>query len=183
MKNMYNKIISNLAEFLKKQNLTEPIEVFTIYQFMLRNGFLSQNKHFEYNFDMKDLSKLLGADVIRGTGVCRTIASFLTDVYKELGYNSSNLIVSVNYDALNNIERLGNYPRKVSNPKTKKLLKTGMNTLTNLSIPDHLITLLEKDNKIYILDPTNDGIFKKGKDNKNLILPNNEKETIKISNK
>ena len=77
IKKLYDNIITNLANFLKKENITDPVEIFVIYQFMYRNGYLSYNHNFNYDINMKDLTKLNGADVVKGTGVCRSIATFL----------------------------------------------------------------------------------------------------------
>ena len=38
--------VANLANFLKAQNITDPVEIFAIYQFMYRNGYLSFNHNF-----------------------------------------------------------------------------------------------------------------------------------------
>lgn len=93
IKNLYDKIINNLVSFFEEQNISDPVEIFTIYQFMYRNGYLSFNHNFNYDIDMKDLSRLNGTDLIRSTGVCKIITSFLTDVYKKMDYDSCNYFV------------------------------------------------------------------------------------------
>ena len=40
IKKLYDNIITNLANFLKEQNITDPVEIFAIYEFMYRNGYL-----------------------------------------------------------------------------------------------------------------------------------------------
>lgn len=180
IKKLYNNIITNLANFLKEQNITDPVEIFVIYQFMYRKGYLSYNHNFNYDADMKDLANLHGADLVRGTGVCRSISSFLTDLYKAMGYNACNLLVNANRTVLDNIDRQGNYPRFTINKKTSKFVKLITNLTTVIPMPNHLITLLEKDGKTYIFDPTNDAFLIKGKNNE-LILPEQKEGKMKIS--
>lgn len=176
---LYNQIVSNTAKFFKEQNITDPIEIFTLFQYMYRNGYLSYDHQFNYDINMKDLSKLNGADVVRGRGVCRSISSFLTDLYKEMGYNSSNLIVNANKEVLSNIERLGNYPKFKISRNTTKFVKTISKVSEVFPMANHLITLIEKDGKVYILDPTNDGFLVKGKGNQ-LVLPENQKGRMRV---
>lgn len=180
IKELYNNIVANLANFLKAQNITDPVEIFAIYQFMYRNGYLSFNHNFNYDIDMKDLSALNGADVVRGTGVCRSISSFLTDLYKEMGYDACNLLVSANRKVVNNIDRQGNYPKWKISKKTNRFVKTISKISNIFPMTNHLITLVEKDGKTYIFDPTNDGFLVKGKYN-NLVLPNQKEGRMKIS--
>ena len=180
IKNLYNNIITNLANFLKDQNITDPVEIFTVYQFMYRNGYLSYNHNFNYDVDMKDLSKLNGVDVVRGTGVCRSISSFLTDLYKEMGYDSCNLLVNANRTVLNNIDRQGNYPKWKISKKTSGFVKIISKVSSVIPMPNHLITLLEKDGKTYVFDPTNDAFLIKGKNNE-LILPDQKDGRMKVS--
>ena len=180
LKNLYNNIIINLANFLKEQNITDPVEIFTVYQFMYRNGYLSYNHNFNYDIDMKDLYKLNGADVVRGTGVCRSISSFLTDLYKEMGYDSCNLLVNANRTVLNNIDRQGDYPKWKISKKTSGFVKTISKVSSVIPMSNHLITLLEKDGKTYVFDPTNDAFLIKGKNNE-LILPDQKDGRMKIS--
>lgn len=179
IENLYDNIITNLANFLKEQNITDPVEIFTIYQFMYRNGYLSYNHNFNYDMDMKDLSKLNGTDVVRGTGVCRSISSFLTDLYKKMGYDSCNLLVNANRTILNNIDKQGDYPKWKINKKTSRFVKVISKVSTIIPMSNHLITLLEKDEKTYIFDATNDAFLIKGKNNK-LILPNQKNGRMKI---
>lgn len=123
---------------------------------MYRNGYLSYNHNFNYDIDMKDLTKLNGVDVIRGTGVCRSISSFLTDLYKEMGCDSCNLLVNANRTILNNIDRQGNYSKWKISKKTSGFVKTISNVSSVIPISNHLITLLEKDRNTYVFDPTID---------------------------
>ena len=46
IKILYNNVVSNLANFLKEQNITDPAEIFVAYQFMFRNGYISYNHNF-----------------------------------------------------------------------------------------------------------------------------------------
>lgn len=180
IKSLYDSIVNNLATFLKEMNLTDPVEVFTVFQFMYRNGYLSFNHNFNYDVDMKDMSKLNGVDVVRGTGVCRSIASFLTDLYKAMGYNASNLLVSANRTVLKNIDRQGNYPKWKISKKTNRFVKTISSFSDIVPISNHLINMVEKDGITYIFDPTNDAFLQKGGMNK-FVLPEKKEGRMTFS--
>jgi hypothetical protein len=147
---------------------------------MYRNGYLSFNHNFNYDIDMKDMAKLNGADVVRGTGVCRSIASFLTDLYKAMGYNASNLVVSANRTVLNNIDRQGDYPKWKISRKTNGFVKTISRFSDIVPISNHLINMVEKDGITYVFDPTNDAFLVKGGMNK-FVLPEKKEGRMAFS--
>ena len=180
IKKLYDDIVSNLADFLKEQNITDPVEIFTIYQFMYRNGYLSYNHNFNYDNDMKDLVKLNGVDVINGHGVCRSIASFLTDLYRKMGYDACNLLVSANRKVLDNIDRRGKYPNWEISQKTKQFVKIISKVSDVIPISNHLISCVQKDEYTYVFDPTNDAFLTKGK-TWDLVLPYEKEGRMKIS--
>lgn len=175
IKKNYNEVLKNVATLTNELDLSDPIEIFSLYVYMYTNGYLSNNKCFVYNSNMKDFARMQGIDVIRGSGVCRSISSMLTDIYNEIGYNSSNLSVYADKKSIKNLQKLydkfeGNEQLKVSN--NGKMLVLFVTLLTRLiPLSNHQITTVEKDNINYILDPTNDGFLQKGK-HKKLLVPN-----------
>ena len=80
-------------------HLNDPVEISTMFEFLLFNGYLSKDKEFQAlarknndNF----LFSVRGAEVFTGKGVCRHIASMFTDILNEYGIESSTLFVYIN---------------------------------------------------------------------------------------
>lgn len=158
VKEMYDKVITNFSKLMKDFNIEDVVEIFAIYVYMYRKGYLSYGHSFEYNTKMKDLPKLMGVDVIRGSGVCRSIASMLSDIYNKMAIESDTLVVSASKDSIASLEKIS-IAHLNKNIKGKKFAKVIGNMTQNTNFPNHLITAARKDSKTYILDPTNDGIL------------------------
>ena len=169
LKKLYDELIQNTAEFYKELGLKNPISIFATYVFMYRSGYFSYNKDFKYSTKMKDFAKLNGLDVVRGKGVCRSISSMLTDIYRAMGMNSSNLTVRANDESIKNLQKLG--PVKLEKEdSSKRFVKFVSATTKYLPLSNHLITMVESDGINYIFDPTNDGFLYNSENNK-LIIP------------
>ena len=158
VKEMYDKVITNFSKLMKDFNIEDVVEIFAIYVYMYRKGYLSYGHSFEYNTKMKDLPKLMGVDVIRGSGVCRSIASMLSDIYNKMAIESDTLVVSASKDSIASLEKIS-IANLNKNIKGKNFAKVIGNMTQNTNFPNHLITAVRKDSKTYILDPTNDGIL------------------------
>lgn len=158
LKGYYDKIINNFISLARSLDIQDPIEIFSLYVYMYRGGYLSYNHQFIYDTDMKDLALFNGLDVIRGTGVCRSISSMLTDIYQKMGFNSSNLSVNTNSETITNLSHL--CPLKLEkSEKGGKFAKIVGNFTKVIKLPNHLITVVDDTNYSYPLDPTNDGIL------------------------
>ena len=158
LKEYYNKVIDNFISFAQSLDIKDPIEIFSLYVYLYRGGYLSYNHQFTYDIDMKDLSLLNGLDVIRGTGVCRSISSMLTDIYQRIGFNSSNLSVNTNGETIQNLSHL--CPLKLEkSEKGGKFAKVISSFTKVIKLPNHLITIVDDTKYSYPLDPTNDGIL------------------------
>lgn len=163
IKYMYDEVINNFSKFMKDIDKNDVIEIFAIYIYMYRKGYLSSGHYFEYNTKMKDLPRLMGVDVIRGSGVCRSVASMLSDIYNKMSITSDTLIVNTTKDTIQSLKKLS--PASLNKSiKGKKFAKIIGNLTKYGFVANHLITAVKKDGRIYILDPTNDGIlYKRGK--------------------
>jgi len=159
LKSRYDEIINNTSVFYKSIELSEPVSIFATYVYMYRSGYFSHNQKFRYSFNMLDLAKLNGLDVIRGTGVCRSISSLLTDIYTQMGLTSYNLAVSVTKEKLSKMEELNPIPLEKELKKDSKLEKLILLLAKYLPSSNHLITTVEHNNLNYIFDPTNDGFL------------------------
>lgn len=166
LKELYDAIIKNTCEFYQKLGISDsPIKVFAVYVYMYRSGYFSYDNYFEYSTNLKDFAALEGVDVIRGSGVCRSISSMLKDIFKNLGYESYNLSVKASKNSIIKLQKLSNISLQ-KNIKSRKFVKIVDILTKNIPVANHLITMVKKDDKNYIFDPTNDGFLYKGKYNK-----------------
>lgn len=159
IKTNYDEVIRRTDNLMQQFELYDPIEVFAMYVYMYRKGYLSYNKKFTYDSSMKDFARMNGVDVVRGTGVCRSISGFLTDLYKSSGYYSAqNLVVRTNKEAVKSLTNLSSISIE-SSVKGSRFSST-VSSLTSLfCLPNHQITLVSNGIHSYVLDPTNDGML------------------------
>lgn len=167
LKEMYNKVVANTCNLIRELELNHPIEIFSSYVYLYRNGYLSYEKYFMYDSNLKDIARLGGIDVIRGKGVCRNIAAHLTDIYNSLGYNSSVAAVYVPpIDSLNTQKYCDT--DLVDSEEAKQFVNAVMFLSKYIRLSNHMITKVIDGSNSYILDPTNDGLLHYNYDNKSL---------------
>ncbi len=163
-----NSIYKELLYELKKRVLTrldtkQPMEVFAVYYYMVKNGFLSINHSFlvENKSDLTDF--LCPTSIVEGNGCCRNLASFLTALLNVNGYHCYNVkmghynqefysLSDDDYD-YSDIEE----PLIVDETKKgglealieKIMSRKGKHTITY----NHVATLLADNDSSYIMDP------------------------------
>lgn len=120
--------------------------IFSEYSFMLKNGYISYGYSFEPGEPELDANKYGGIDVINGKGVCRNINCCFTDLLKKMGYDAGNMY---------------------------GILEDGKKIYIK---PNHVITWVKLNNKIYLYDATNNVKFNKEMD----LYYNLDKELIFI---
>ena len=174
IESLYKEVISRTSNLTKDFELgNNPIEIFALYVYLYRNGYLSHGKDFYYDMNLKDYPNLLGADVIRGVGVCRSISSMLTDIYAELGYDTTNLAVFSTINGCRKQQKLCDTPLK-KNVSTNKFTDLVIKITEKMEIGNHQITLVRDNFHTYILDPTNDGILSYNPEKKILYVTEEE---------
>lgn len=178
LKCMYDEIIYNTSKFYKEFGMEDPISIFATYVYMYRSGYFSYEKKFLYSNNMKDFAKLSGLDVVRGKGVCRSISSMLTDIYNEMDMSSYNLTVNTSSEDIKRLKKL-NYVQLESESESKNFVKFVGIITKYFPLANHLITMVEKDGKNYIFDPTNDGLLRCYN---SFLLQVNEKEEFFMKN-
>lgn len=179
LEKLYKEVIKNTANLMNENAIVDPISVFATYMYMYRNGYLSVNREYNYSTKMKDFGNLQGIDVIRGLGVCRSVASMHSDICTELGMSSSVIAVNAK-DAISHIEKLCPKDKPIPEETAKKFVQI-VNAFTKV-VPtaNHAITTVEKNGINYILDPMNDGFLYMGENNK-LHVSNNEEYFMKLN--
>ena len=166
IKELYGYTIVDFCCLCKNFGIKDsPVKIFALFVYMYRSGYLSHNMDFKYSTDMKDFASLEGVDVIRGRGVCRSLASMLTDVYNDLGYSSYNLSVNASGASIDKLQKLSKVALQTEEKGTRFAKIVGKIT-SIVKIPNHLITMVCDGDKTYIFDPTNDGMLHKERVNR-----------------
>lgn len=181
---LYREFIKRYSELNKKNNLNNPIEIFTLFNYLYRNGYLSKDKKFNYNLDAKtyNVGALMGANVITGEGVCRHISGMLSDIMVESGIDSVNLPVYSNDYYVLYVPNRSSKQEELFKWAKENVLDTNFWGRTTKSISqkvpvpvlkentssdfiyriggNHTITYASKDGINYYLDPTSETIFR-----------------------
>lgn len=94
VRDLYQEFITNYNKLNKLFDLSNPIEIYTMFHYLLYKGYLSVDKNFMFSGKVaKDIEGLFGVDVIAGKGVCRHISSMLVDILNNYGIESGLLSV------------------------------------------------------------------------------------------
>ena len=89
---LYGEFIKNYNKLNKVFDFKEPVSICTMFNYLLYKGYLSSSKTFGFNEKgVVDLKLIRGANVIASNGVCRHIASMLTDILNDNSMNTVNL--------------------------------------------------------------------------------------------
>lgn len=91
---LYQEFIINYNRLNKVFDLNDPIQISTMFNYLLYKGYLSVGKRFEF-LDQKiwDVDGLDGVNVIVGKAVCRHISAILGDILNNYGIESFQLFV------------------------------------------------------------------------------------------
>lgn len=207
LRKLYNEFIKNYNKMNKDFSNNNPISIYTMFNYLLNNGYLSKDKKFNCkNGEFYNLNAVLGSDVICGNGVCRHIASMLTDILNDYGIPSINTIcylpnynfefVYVNKKDYSRDENMSIISKYVSSREECKKIIDKFIFLEEMGIylsvkyipskfhgrrldriGNHLITYSLHDNKSYYLDSTLFSIYRL-QEFKNGILCNNSNKNI-----
>lgn len=111
---LYNEFIINYNKLNKMFDLNDPIQIHTMFNYLLYKGYLSIDKNFEFtDKEARDINGLFGANVITGKAVCRHISAMLTDILNDYGIESSQLgVYSMDYSININILEQPKYTKE-----------------------------------------------------------------------
>lgn len=131
------------------ENITE---LFSIFSYLLQNGYLSLNHEFLFSKNVKEeILYFFPLSIIDGKASCRHIAPFLTDLLKMKGYCAFNSSILLNdqfnlYSFNDELKEEDNFYEE--------------NDMNNLEIEfNHIITFVTNENSSVFLDPTNHTIY------------------------
>lgn len=92
IRSLYQEFITNYNKLNKAFDLNDPIQIHTMFNYLLYKGYLSIDKNFEFsNKEARDIKGLYGTNVITGKAVCRHISAMLTDILNNYGIESNQL--------------------------------------------------------------------------------------------
>ncbi|MDE5889144.1 MAG: hypothetical protein K2H20_03895, partial [Bacilli bacterium] len=124
------------------------------YVYLYRKGFFSYNHQFSYSSSCKDFSKLTGADVVAGKGVCRSISSMFVDICNQNGMEASNIPVKVNPKKFNDEVNL--CPIKLNYEDSGNLGNIVSLISSFIPLGNHVTSHIVQNGVKYEFDPTND---------------------------
>lgn len=114
IRSLYQEFITNYNKLNKVFDLNDPIQIHTMFNYLLYKGYLSIDKNFEFlNKKERDINVLYGTNVIAGKAVCRHISAMLTDILNDYGIESSQLgVYSMDYSVNINILEQPKYTKE-----------------------------------------------------------------------
>lgn len=189
IKRLYEEIIKDYGKLNIDLKLENPVEIYTLFNYALRHGYLSKDKSFkEYN-TFSRLKTILGVYPITGEGVCRHIAITLKDVLKASGIESNTLIVfqrpltkeEIKTMIVKNANEKFKNLNVPENAKIELVTRYVLQELEKLNIVEkennkaekkygnHVVTVAVKNGKLHLLDSTQERIYKLDKEKTTLI--------------
>lgn len=115
IRELYDEFIKNYNKLNKVFDFNDPVSIHVMFSYLLYKGYLSSGKSFEFSEKGTiDLVFIEGANVISGHGVCRHIASMLTDILNDNNMNTVNIDCYKRYiqEAIGNIVSEEEYSRE-----------------------------------------------------------------------
>ena len=160
--NSYHDIVVKISQLFRDFRIYNPISIFSIYSYLLKNGYLSYQHEFVFEKNINDCYPLLGVNIMEGRAVCRHISTLLCDIYRELGFESYKVstILDRNVTSFPQLDM-----KKIEGEDVSKSLLSRL--LIHYPPYNHLVTLV--NHPVYgslIVDATNDTIFTVRRDKK-----------------
>ena len=142
----YHDLLNKIYDMFCMLGVNTPVDIFVLYSYLVRNGYLSVNHNFICSNNVKDSIPLLSVNVIEGAGVCRHISCLLTDIYKNFGYICANISMD--------LER---YPSSFS--REGYSCDGSLSSIPTCGPYNHLVSLVKDKNGTLLFDALNDYIF------------------------
>lgn len=145
---LYQEFINNYIKLQNTFHLKNPIEIYSMFTFLLNRGYLSKNRISVFdNMHAYDIKSLFGVDVINGVSVCRHRASMLDDILCASNVDSRVLsvylrdnvsVLEINDQAKTSWRQIYDWYSGSSSLLDKRALKLMENLLSNYSANDLL---------------------------------------------
>lgn len=139
IRDLYQEFIKNYNKLNKIFDLSDPIQIHIMFNYLLYKGYLSKDKEFQFSGKQaRDIDCLSGTNVITGQAVCRHISAMLTDILNDYGIESSQLgVYSRDYSISINILDEQKYTKE-------ELINWVRTHITDEKTYDFVMKLIEK---------------------------------------
>lgn len=107
IRTLYQEFINRYNQLNATFDIYDPIQIHTMFVYLLHRGYLSRDKCFNYSDEnTRDIDGLLGVNIITGESVCRHISAAVSDILNDYGIEANQLGVysgewELNIDTLN----------------------------------------------------------------------------------
>lgn len=127
----YDEMIEKTAQFFQENGVASPEDCFELYTKLLWNGYFSKDDNYTYNTseDIK-INGNLGIQIVMGSGMCKNNEDFFCKLMNKLGYHAYQTICT-------------------------RSLKNQEIPMIEQILGNHIITIVETEEKNYYFDTTN----------------------------
>lgn len=157
----YQDILYKLYELINEIKPNPNLQdILYIFCYIVRNGYLSKDKKFIFNYPIHELDIRKGLSVCTGIGVCRNLSALLSDLLIYFGYNSFPVMtdrLTYESDEMLLIKEFADIKDKNDDKENDfmECFNEKQNELNNkFSLGNHVEVIAIKDKKWYMLDPT-----------------------------
>ena len=209
IRTLYQQFIKNYNQMNTEFRLNNPIQICTMFSYLLYEGYLSKDKEFQFSgAEARDISAISGTNIIMGKGVCRHISSMFKDILNDYGIEAYNLgcycrTYNVNINILEHqkysyVELKEWVKKHIIDERTNLFLNALIEEMEKQEkyaefsykqeedknpirkmIGNHVICFSSFEGNDYYLDPTQTRIYRLNSDSKTL-FDNEEDSNMKI---
>ena len=192
IRKLYNNLIKDYNKLNKIFEFQNPIEIYTFYNKMLYDGYLSKNKEFHFGeTTIRDIKDIYSSNIMNGEAVCRHIATMLKEIYNAYGIEGNTLTVyQSDFDVMqDNVENMISLLEEIHNEHQRTNIsfldlvyqyEEELNKYYEYTIPkkdkkltiigNHKITTAVYQGDTYYLDPTQSRIYKPSSIKENILI-------------
>lgn len=192
---IYNEVLKEYIKLNKTLELENPVEIYTLYNKTLYEGYLSKDKKFEFGVDkVKDIKGIWPSNIICGQAVCRHMAVMLKDIYNAYGIQSEAISVNIRSYEITDIDKTTEILKDI----IRKAIDQNLSLVDELyeheeeinkyytfnkvkrNASNHKITIANYKGNTYYLDPTNARLYIPSKYEENSLVDSNGLRDTKI---
>lgn len=192
IKTLYQEFLSEYVKLNRIFEFQNPIEIYTFYNKMLYDGYLSKNKKFHFGeTTIRDIKDIYSSNIMNGEAVCRHIATMLKEIYNAYGIEGNTLTVyQSDFDVMqDNVENMLSLLEEIHNEHQRTNIpfldlvyqyEEELNKYYEYTIPkkdkklsiigNHKITTAVYQGDTYYLDPTQSRIYKPSSIKENILI-------------
>lgn len=192
IKTLYQEFLSEYVKLNRIFEFQNPIEIYTFYNKMLYDGYLSKNKEFHFGkTTVRDIRGIYSSNIMNGEAVCRHIATMLKEIYNAYGIEGNTLgVYQSDYDVIpDNMEKMLSLLEEIHSEHQRTNIpfldlvyqyEEELNKYYEYTIPkkekrlskigNHMITTAVYQGDTYYLDPTQSRIYKPSSIKENILI-------------